>query len=119
MNLAGNDTDAQSIYSDYEGDPDFKEILCTFVSAVADMGPTLRNSFETGDRSKIRDLAHQLKGTGGGYGFKEVTRLAAAVEASCKNPEHATALEVTLPRLIDYLARITTKSGPDLSPASA
>jgi HPt (histidine-containing phosphotransfer) domain-containing protein len=100
----------EPVYSDYADDPDFEEILNLFISAVPEIVHSLETSFHSSDFDRIRDLAHQLKGTGGGYGFNEASRLAGVVERSCKSPPNPPELCVTLPLLIDYLARIRAKS---------
>jgi HPt (histidine-containing phosphotransfer) domain-containing protein len=40
-----------------------------------------------GDFETARSLGHQLKGSGGGYGFAEITRLGAEIEEAAKGHE--------------------------------
>src|ERR1700739_17566 len=47
------------------------------------------------DLDTARKIGHSLKGVGGGYGFSEITRLGAAIEAAAKEGEGLAAAAAT------------------------
>ena len=57
------------------------------------------------DFKRLADLGHQLKGSGGGYGFPELSRLGAALEQSAKQTDRLT-LRRHLSELKIYLDRV-------------
>ncbi len=69
--------------------------ICSRVLAAA-----AANDFET-----CRSLGHDVKGTGGAYGFPYVTELGAALESAAKLGDGATAISVTR-KIQTYLASV-------------
>ncbi|MEP6715642.1 MAG: Hpt domain-containing protein [Terriglobia bacterium] len=58
-----------------------------------------------GDFTRISVLAHNIKGTGGSYGFPEVTAIGAALESSAKQGDAAgSGAQLTL--LASFLVRV-------------
>ncbi len=81
--------DIHPIKSTYSDDPEMKELIAEFVSAlparindleVAATGPSLEQA---------RSLAHQLKGAGGGYGFPQITEAARMAEGAARAKDRA------------------------------
>ena len=74
--------------------------------------PVLRELLHALDWNQIRVLGHNMKGTGTGYGFPEITGLGAAIEQAAKqsNPD---AVALQLQELETYLSRVTL---PDTEP---
>ena len=68
--------------------------------------PVLRQLLQSLDWNQIRVLGHNMKGTGTGYGFPEITNLGAALEQAAKqsNPD---AVSAQLLELEAYLSRVT------------
>jgi CheY-like chemotaxis protein len=60
---------------------------------------------ESQDCEQARRLGHQFKGSGGGYGFPEITRIGAAVELAAKAANQAEIRSQIL-ALSDYLDRV-------------
>jgi HPt (histidine-containing phosphotransfer) domain-containing protein len=58
----------------------------------------LREALARGDFDAARRIGHSLRGAGGGYGFPEITRLGAEIEARAK------ARGPDLPGVVDALA---------------
>ena len=94
------------IRSEYADDPDFRELLGDFTSALPDRRDNLLAAHRTGVPEDLRVQAHRLKGAGGGYGFPELSELAAALEVACRNHEPARMAEA-LEALVRYMNRIT------------
>ena len=60
---------------------------------------------EEEDFDRIRSLAHNIKGTGGSYGFPELTHLAAVLESSARALD-AQALTGGIRELKDFLEQV-------------
>ena len=73
------------IRSSFEDDPDMVEIVGEFVADAGCRADELEAHLQAGDLALLRTLAHQLKGSGGGYGFDPITERAADLEASLLN----------------------------------
>jgi CheY-like chemotaxis protein/HPt (histidine-containing phosphotransfer) domain-containing protein len=72
--------------------------------------PVLRQLLREFDWNQIRVLGHNMKGTGSGYGFPEITGLGSALEQAAKqsNPE---VVALQLKELEAYLTRVTLPQG--------
>lgn len=64
-----------------EEDPSFAEIVVQFVDGLNDRLDTMERAVRSSDFETLRVAAHQLKGSGGGYGYPALTDLAAELEA--------------------------------------
>ena len=98
--------EARSVRSQYADDPDFQELLHLFVAAIPEHRQGLEAAHRTQQFDSLRRIAHQLKGSGGGYGFPELSRRAAALEDSCKSSD-ADQIDRTLDALLAHLGCIT------------
>ena len=74
------------IVSEFADDPDMAEIVVEFVDGLKDRLACLAEAHSAGDLELVATNAHQLKGSGGGYGFPAVTSVAAKVEQLAKDP---------------------------------
>ena len=75
---------------------------------AADVGK-IRAALAGADFDSIRVAAHGMKGSGGGYGFPEISRLGAAMEEGARQRD-AAAIGTLLAKLEAYLARIEITS---------
>jgi HPt (histidine-containing phosphotransfer) domain-containing protein len=57
-----------------------RDILLEFVGGLEERSSALLSAAQTSDRDTLRRLAHQLRGSAGGYGFPVITEAAGAVE---------------------------------------
>ena len=73
------------IVSEFADDPDMAEIVVEFVDGLMDRFASLAEAHSAGDLELVATNAHQLKGSGGGYGFPSVTSAAAKVEQLAKD----------------------------------
>lgn len=76
---------------------------------AADVGK-IRAALAATDFETIRAAAHAMKGSGGGYGFPEISRLGAAMEQGARERD-AAALGALVTNLETYLARIEIRPG--------
>jgi histidine phosphotransfer protein HptB len=72
------------IRSAYENDPEMLEIVREFAAELPARVAKLEGHLDAGELRELQTLAHQLKGAGGGYGFPQITELAASLESSLK-----------------------------------
>jgi len=68
------------VHSSFATDPEMIEIVREFALELPGRADHLEKLVSAGALDELRVMAHQLKGAGGGYGFEEITQLAAAVE---------------------------------------
>lgn len=73
------------IISLYADDRDMAGIVRNFVSGLPARLKTLEAAAADGDLQKIAALAHDLKGTGGGFGFPAISEAAEAVEKAARS----------------------------------
>ena len=61
-------------------DPSYEGLVADFVGRLADRVTQLEGAIRAADFEAIRVTAHQLKGSGGGYGYPIITDVAAKLE---------------------------------------
>ncbi len=74
---------------DLWADQVFLDLVGEFVDVLPERIEEIRQAASLSDWTTVTSLAHQLKGSGGGFGFSEVSTTAAVVESLCRveNPE--------------------------------
>ncbi len=81
----------ETIQSEFADDPDMVAVINDFVArlplTLAAMSDALANNIH----EELRRLAHQLKGSGGGYGYPSLTEKAREVEDAAKADDMETA----------------------------
>jgi HPt (histidine-containing phosphotransfer) domain-containing protein len=61
-------------------DPSFADIVVHFVNSLSERLTELEEAIRTADLDALRIAAHQLKGSGGGYGYPTLYEQAAKLE---------------------------------------
>lgn len=91
-------------------DAQIAELVPRFLAnRAADIGK-IRAALARSDFDSVRVAAHGLKGSGGGYGFPEISRLGAAMEEGALGRD-AAAISTLVASLEAYLARIEIEPG--------
>jgi len=72
------------LVSELANDAGMVELVEMFVNELPDKVAAIKKAMEDQDFEALRALAHQLKGSGGGYGFPAITKAAAEIEATTK-----------------------------------
>ena len=108
MNVHVDNGTLVPVYSDFSDDPDYSELLNFFVDALSERFARFLEFQESGDIEPMRDLAHQLKGAGGGYGFPGLTEAARELESACKE-KNQDLISERLDQLTEYMSRIAVK----------
>ncbi|UCD74143.1 MAG: Hpt domain-containing protein [Phycisphaerales bacterium] len=70
----------EPLKSEFAGDADMMELVEFFVSDLREKIEAIIEAWKAGDGQRLRRLAHQLKGAGGGYGFPTITEAAGDLE---------------------------------------
>lgn len=86
-------------------DEDVLELAPGYLAKRRDELDMLRGAAAKGDFETLRSLGHQMKGSGGGFGFGRITEIGGNLEASAK-AQDAQAIEREIADLRDYLDRV-------------
>jgi signal transduction histidine kinase/DNA-binding response OmpR family regulator len=92
------------LVSELADDPDMADLIDAFLISLAQRGLALQAALQVGDLARVADLAHQLKGAGGGYGYPAITDAASAVEEAALSDESAL-LDVNAAELLALIRR--------------
>ena len=95
-----------SIRSSSASDPDMAEILPEFIAELPEQVAAMIQQLKDQNLEELRSTAHQLKGAGGGYGFAEITELAARAEQRVKDAASLEAITTEVDRLIQLIRRV-------------
>ena len=88
-----------------EVDADLEDLIPGFLERRQQDLQTLRGALDSADFSQISQLAHTLKGVGGGYGFDAITSISQQLQQAADN-RSATEVEAKLTELTNYLERV-------------
>ena len=94
------------IYSSLRHQPRMQPIIAEFVSDLEEGSRQMQDMLR---RNELKDLCraiHQLRGAAGGYGFDEVTELAAKAETSIKASAAIDVIAIQTQELVDVIKRI-------------
>lgn len=100
------DTDTP-IHSTFADDPDMMELVEFFVDEISDRVAQLDAAFHSKDSHTLQDLAHQLKGAAGGYGFQVISDAAAKLESPLKGGSPIESVSEELAELVSLCNRVT------------
>jgi signal transduction histidine kinase/CheY-like chemotaxis protein len=96
----------ESLVSTLENDEDMKEILHQFVRDLPERSSAILRASQASDVETLKRLAHQLRGSAGGYGFPRITEAAAAVERAIAIGAEAPSLQ----RHVEELASLCRRA---------
>lgn len=93
------------IRSSFCDDEDFRELIEMFVEGVEEKKVLLNQLSVSSQIEELKVFAHQLKGSSAGYGFEELSQIAADLEIACK-AEDQLSIQQQKELLLDHLDRI-------------
>lgn len=93
------------IRSEFCDDEDFRELIEMFIDGIQEKQQILNQASPSEQMGELQVLAHQLKGSGAGYGFEELSQIAAELELACKS-ENLVQVAQQKELLAHYLSRI-------------
>ena len=109
----------EKIRSTFASDPEMQELINTFVSRLPKRVERMMELMRAHDLEQLRQVVHQLKGAGGGYGFSEITRYAADVERMIKAGAALDAVAGQIDALTQMLQRVDGYSQPAANATAA
>jgi signal transduction histidine kinase/DNA-binding response OmpR family regulator len=74
-----NNIENGTIVSQLSGDPDFSEIIEVFIRNLQNMQASINTALRSSDWVELKNLFHQLKGSGGGAGFPQISDVAGII----------------------------------------
>ncbi len=74
-------------------DRDIEDLVPGFLDNRRRDIETIKNCLVSGDYTTIERLGHAMKGSGGGYGFDDITRLGMLIEALARDKNSAGIME--------------------------
>jgi len=86
-------------------DRDLEDLIPGFKERRRKDVVNLRSSLAAGDMENIRITGHSMKGTGGSYGFDEISTIGAALESAAMGGQDARISEI-IDHLESYLERV-------------
>lgn len=86
-------------------DADIQDLIPGYLTSRKKNVGDIRTALEQGDYDTVRTLGHNMKGSGGGYGFEGISEIGASMEESAKAGD-AEAIQRLVVKLSDYLNRV-------------
>jgi len=86
-------------------DSDLMEIIPGFLDNRRDDITAMQAAVEEGDFETIRLLGHDMKGSGGGYGFDGITDIGRSLEQAAKDQDQ-TEIGKLVQELVNYVERV-------------
>ncbi len=87
-------------------DPDLRDLIPGYLKNREKDIKTITKSIKVADFDKIRMLAHSMRGSGGGYGFMQISKIGEALEGAAKIKD-LKQIKKHLDELSDFLERVT------------
>jgi signal transduction histidine kinase len=97
---------SRTIFSTMSRHPKMTKIIAEYVEGLPDEIQKMQDFRDHDDMKSLRRVAHQLRGTGGGYGFGEITGLAANVENAINAVDSRASINGQIDLLIDVIRRV-------------
>lgn len=105
--------DQSPIVSELAGDPDLHELVEEFVRELPGKAAAMQQNLIEGDMDMLIRLAHQLKGSAGGYGFRIITDAAKRIEQTAQASGDLELLNRQLREIADLCQRATAEAPRD------
>jgi signal transduction histidine kinase/DNA-binding response OmpR family regulator len=86
-------------------DQDLKDLVPGYIDCRRDDVKNLQGALEKGDFETIQSLGHSMKGSGGGYGFQDITDIGRNIESAAKEQNHEEAKD-WVNKLSDYIDNV-------------
>ncbi len=86
-------------------DKDLEDLIPGYIENRHKDIKSISASLESGDFENIRILGHSMKGSGGGYGFDEITTIGASIEKAAKGND-AEEIKRWIEKLSQYIESV-------------
>ena len=87
-------------------DEDLFELVEMYVDEMPSRIAALQAAYDAGDDEALRRQAHQIKGSGAGYGFDVLSNLARGLEFSVRDGEDRSVITESYEALLDACSRV-------------
>ena len=104
---------AARLRSTHAANPKMVEIIGRFVSRLPERVGQMQKHLDDEDFEALKQVAHQLKGAAGGYGFTPLTDAAGRVEARIKTHDAFDAITAEVQSLISLIAQVEGYTSSD------
>jgi HPt (histidine-containing phosphotransfer) domain-containing protein len=104
--MSQNNTNGDCIYSHLGGDPDLQDIVEMFVEEMPQRAASLLDHLDRQDWEGLRQVAHQLKGAAGSYGFEPLSPCAGRVESAVRDGEPEDSIREAVGTLVELCGRL-------------
>lgn len=107
MQTAHDNLSADGTYGDNVVyiDPDLEDLIPDFILSMKKEVETIGGLISKNDLNEIQRIGHSLKGTGGSYGFNEITDIGKEMEEAAKNSDKEAIIKLK-GRLENYLSTV-------------
>ncbi|MCB9847858.1 MAG: Hpt domain-containing protein [Phycisphaeraceae bacterium] len=103
--MSTDGTGAGPIRSDFDNDPEMRELIDLFVSEMPTNASRLSDLFEGRQIEDLQRLASRIKGAAGGYGFGVIRDAARNLEEAIETIDDLDAMRDQVDQLIDLCQR--------------
>jgi hypothetical protein len=103
---AGTAQTCGTIFSTKREVPKMKQIIVEYVQGLPREVAKLLESMNMRDLQPLRRVAHQLRGSGGGYGFDAISVSAGKVEDSIAAGDTLVAIRIRVLSLVEVICRV-------------
>ena len=86
-------------------DRDLEDLIPEYLKSIRQNIKKIRDFLENGNFDNIRILAHNMKGSGGGYGFNLISEIGLSIE-NASNLKNDTLIRNNLDQLESYLDNV-------------
>ncbi|MFQ6609036.1 MAG: Hpt domain-containing protein [Fidelibacterota bacterium] len=70
--------------NDLYNDPEFQKLIREYLDYLKDLQSELKRNIDDSNYNEIRKFGHKLTGSGGGYGFNDLTELGKKINLAAK-----------------------------------
>lgn len=91
-------------------DKDLEDLIPGYIENRQKDIKSIRAALEAGNFESIRILGHSMKGSGGGYGFDEITKIGASLEKAAKDND-IEAIKKWTEKLSEYIDSVKITYG--------
>ncbi len=86
-------------------DEELEELVPTYLKNLQKSVDTIENGLKEGDLEQCRFIGHNIKGSGGSYGFNFISTMGEEIELAAKS-EDKDSITKCIVRLRDYFKRV-------------
>ena len=94
------------IKSRFSDKPAVSRVLPEYIAGLPEQVEQIQSAFASNDLTALRRCVHQLRGSGGAYGFPDITRLASVAETAIEEKAALDGIQRCVNDLIDLISHV-------------